>query len=47
MLTQTPLSTRIDNDILLALNRFCKSRKLARNKVINDALAKYLATTRD
>lgn len=42
MLTQKPISLRIDTDLLRRLDEFCAARGQRRNQVINLAVACYL-----
>lgn len=42
MLSQKPISLRINNELLNALDEYCKICKRKRNAVINQAIKKYL-----
>lgn len=42
MLTQKPISLRIDTELLRKLDEFCAARGQRRNQVINRAIAYYL-----
>lgn len=39
---QTPISVRVNNRILQALNDYCEENNLRRNAVINESIAKYI-----
>lgn len=42
MIRQKMISVKVDSDLFEVLEEFCKANNLRRNRVINDAIAKYI-----